>query len=163
MSYPVGREYIVEFLGENQNAVRNYEKKPLKNVKNIMFRVKQSFATAGRNFSPIEIDARTVLVPYKEGKKIIANLCSSEFKKSPINYRRALLKQAEYFSVNVFQNVFVELENSGGLGTIDIGDDEHIIYFVKELFYSDNGLSYGNKNSVHEGINGINEQSKNIF
>ena len=165
MSYPVDGTYMVEFLGENQNAVYNceYKKNQLKNVKDIRLRVKQSFATAGKKFSPIETDARTVLVPYKEGKKIIANLCSSEFKKSPINYRRALLKQAEYFSVNVFQNVFVELENSGGLGTIDIGDDEHIIYFVKELFYGDNGLNYGNKNGVHEGINGINDQSKNIF
>lgn len=60
--------------------------------------LRQSFATAAECFRPIDSAGRGVIVPYGEGREIIAGLCSD----SGRHEARALLRRAQRYTVNVF-------------------------------------------------------------
>ena len=94
----------------------------------------QSFKSAGRAFQAIDAPTRAVIVPYGEGKELIAKLCAEW---NPQEMYRTLAK-AQRFSVNVFPNVWEKLEKAQAIQQIaDTG-----IYYLKERHYSEEyGLS----------------------
>ncbi len=68
--------------------------------------LRQSFASAGYMFNVIDTPTKAVLVPYKEGKEIIAELDSSAI----FSRKRELLRAAQRYSVNVFPNMLAQLD-----------------------------------------------------
>lgn len=136
MSYPitakqVGRDddLLNVLSGNEKNIGRN---------KNTLL-LQQSFMTAGKLFKAIDSPTQAVIVPYGEdGKNLIAEL-GRVAKEFDVKTYRTLLKQAQKFSVNVFPNVWKQLQNEKAIH--EIQPDEGI-YYLDEKYYSDEfGLS----------------------
>lgn len=85
------------------------------------------FKTARENFAVIENNTKTLIVPFMEGKDIIADLISS----LEIEQKAALLKRAQHYSVNVFKNKFEKLQKIGAIISCDIEG----VYLLREGFY----------------------------
>lgn len=92
--------------------------------------LKQSFKTAGNIFQVIDAPTQSVIVPYKKGKEIIAELCAA----FDPDKDYALLHRAQQYSVNVFPNVWKKLKENNAV--IPIQSDLEI-YFLDERHYSD--------------------------
>ena len=124
---------LLDWLSDNQWNVceqKNDQRKRNKQFPLLM----QSFKSAGRAFQAIDAPTRAVIVPYGEGKELIAKLCGEW---NPQEMYHTLAK-AQRFSVNVFPNVWEKLEKAQAMQQIaDTG-----IYYLKERHYSEEyGLS----------------------
>lgn len=96
--------------------------------------LKQSFMTAGKAFKAIDSPTQAVIVPFgEEGKELIAELCSVAHSFDVKHYRQ-LLRQAQKYSVNVFPNVWKQLQAADAVHEIQTGEG---IYYLEELHYSD--------------------------
>ena len=80
------------------------------------FWLRQAFAEAGFNFKVFEEDNYDILVPYKEGKRIIGDLLS-EKSAHDLNYTAALLKEAKPYTISIYAYQKAELEKAGALMT----------------------------------------------
>lgn len=66
------------------------------------FYLRQAFKTAGQHFSVFEEETTDILVPYEEGRRLLAEL-DSERCRSDASYRAAVLKKLSPFTVSVYQ------------------------------------------------------------
>lgn len=124
--YPFGgKGTLVDLLGKNVTFL---------NGETPSFPLRQAFRTAGDYFRVIDENTRAVLVPYGEGKEIIAGLCSA----SDMKQRARLLARAQQYSVNVYENMLGGLSKEGALEVID----EIGVIVLKEGYYDEErGLS----------------------
>jgi CRISPR-associated endonuclease/helicase Cas3 len=90
--------------------------------------LRQSFMAAARAFQAIDAPTEGVIVPYGAGKKIIAEL---QAEITP-EQRRALLRRAQRYSVNLFPNRKRILLGKGALQLIP----EAEILVLDERHYS---------------------------
>lgn len=91
--------------------------------------LRQSFRSASAEFRVIDSYTRGVIVPYKEGKNIIIELCS-EFE---IEKKSKLLKQAQRYSVNLLDHQFANLRQIGAIQEVQ----ENVgMYYLDEQYYS---------------------------
>jgi CRISPR-associated endonuclease/helicase Cas3 len=130
MKYPLtekqaGRQdTMLNLLSDNHCNVGR-----LQDPRKAMFSLQQSFKAAGRAFAAIEAPTRTVIVPYGEGRDIIARL-GADF--SPAT-AYDLLKKAQKYSVNLFPNVWDKLIEKKAVHAVQEGEG---IYFLDERYYS---------------------------
>ncbi len=131
MSYPLNekqagrQDTLLSLLGDNQLNIGRTE--PLQ--------LRQSFKAAGRAFKAIDAPTQAVIVPYGEGKEIIADLCADYEPSKAYD----LLKQAQQYSVNVFPNVWRKLKEAQAVHPVQAGEE---IYCLDEQHYNENfGLS----------------------
>ena len=111
--------------GSNNYAAKNDQRRQTRQYPLLM----QSFKSAGRAFQVIDAPTRAVIVPYGEGKALIAKLCGEYEPKAFYGY----LNQAQRFSVNVFPNVWKKLIESNAIHEIaDTG-----VYYLNERHYSE--------------------------
>ena len=111
--------------GSNNYAAKNDQRRQTKQYPLLM----HSFKSAGRAFQVIDAPTRAVIVPYGEGKALIAKLCGEYEPKAFYGY----LNQAQRFSVNVFPNVWKKLIESNAIHEIaDTG-----VYYLNERHYSE--------------------------
>lgn len=111
--------------GLNNYAAKNDQRRQTKQYPLLM----HSFKSAGRAFQVINAPTRAVIVPYGEGKALIAKLCGEYEPKAFYGY----LNQAQRFSVNVFPNVWKKLIESNAIHEIaDTG-----VYYLNERHYSE--------------------------
>ena len=111
--------------GLNNYAAKNDQRRQTKQYPLLM----HSFKSAGRAFQVINAPTRAVIVPYGEGKALIAKLCGEYEPKAFYGY----LNQAQRFSVNVFPNVWEKLIESNAIHEIaDTG-----VYYLNERHYSE--------------------------
>jgi CRISPR-associated endonuclease/helicase Cas3 len=96
-----------------------------------MFSLQQSFKTAGRLFASIEAPTRAVIVPYGQGRDIIAGLCA-DFAPATAY---ALLKKAQKYSVNLFPNVWEKLVQQQAVHPVQ---ESEAIYYLDGRYYSEN-------------------------
>ncbi|MDG2953436.1 CRISPR-associated helicase Cas3' [Bisgaard Taxon 10/6] len=102
----------------------------------------QSFKSAGQAFQAIDAPTRAVIVPYGEGRDLIASLCGEW---NPKEMYRTLAK-AQRYSVNVFPNVWKKLEEKQALQEVQTGSG---IYYLKDGHYADEyGLSVDETGSM---------------
>jgi len=103
-----------------------------KNPANMYFypSLRQSFAEAGRHFRIIDDATQAVIVPFEEGKKIIAELCSIYDPKM----LAPLLRRAQRYSVNLFPVHLKVLDEANAIHEIQKGWS---IYYLDEQHYSD--------------------------
>lgn len=106
------------YIGENRDAAKCF--------------LHQAFKTAGENFEVFDSCQQTVIVPYGEGKEIIAELYTEQAI-NDFNYLKELLDKAKPYCVSVFEYQLKQLEKLNGIHSacdgrvLTIGDD----------FYSD--------------------------
>ncbi|NOH03076.1 MAG: CRISPR-associated helicase Cas3' [Chloroflexi bacterium] len=92
--------------------------------------LRQSFRTANGEFRVIDSLTRGVIVPYKDGKKIITELCGA----FGLEKQGKLLKQAQRYSVNLFQYQFDQLFKAGAIKEVQ---EDAGIYHLNEQYYSE--------------------------
>jgi len=88
----------------------------------------QSFRTAGKAFQVIDQATRGILVPYEGGERIILDLAGAHTMKDEIR----LLRQAQRYSVNVFEHTFKKLMAQGALTPVG----ETGAFALRKEFYS---------------------------
>jgi CRISPR-associated endonuclease/helicase Cas3 len=135
MDYPVDRNSSVErddnlfnLLSMNELSTINYKKTHHDAAPDILLR--QSFRTASREFRVIDSPTRGVIVPYKAGNQIISELCSA----FGLDKQGKLLKQAQRYSVNLFEYQINMLSKAGAIQEVQPGAG---IYFLNEQYYSE--------------------------
>lgn len=91
--------------------------------------LRQSFATAASKFQVIDAPTQAVLVPYKQGEEIIAELYSTALR----SRKRELLQAAQRYAVNLFPGPLKKLGQQRA-----INDIQHSgILAVNPAYYSD--------------------------
>ena len=124
MRYPLEKGDMVDLLTENETGL-----KACNNNKPGNLMMCQAFRTAGKEFEVVVQNTTGVIVPYKEGKKIIADLCKDSYE---IDVKE-LLKQAQQYTVNLYQNQIEQLNQKGEI--IRILDNSVMV--LKEGFYKE--------------------------
>jgi CRISPR-associated endonuclease/helicase Cas3 len=100
-----------------------------KDAQKAVFSLQQSFKTAGRVFKSIDAPTQAVIVQYKEGKSIVADLCAAT---EPAK-AYSLLKKAQKYSINLFPNVWDKLVKAQAVQPVQKGEE---IYYLDEQYYS---------------------------
>lgn len=101
----------------------------------------QSFKSAGQAFKVIDAPTQALIVPYGEGKDLIAKLCG-EYDAQEFNQ---YLAKAQRYSVNVFPHIFEKLMKSNGLQEIS---DTGIFYLHEQFYHDEYGLSFDEEGSM---------------
>lgn len=127
MTYPVYvsehgvADTLMNILSKNSSAENAYKRRYSHGRKPL----NQGFKTAAKHYKVIENNSRGVLVPYKEGKDLMAVLNTSRCEHD----LAVLMKKAQRYSVNLYDyqidklykegGIFEVRENSGILGLVD--------------------------------------------
>ena len=74
--------------------------------------MQQAFLEAGKRYKVFDADTIDVVVPYKEGKEIMNELCSSKGIYN-IGYRKELFRKASLYSVQIWKNQLQKLIEDG--------------------------------------------------
>ncbi|MGN0507463.1 MAG: CRISPR-associated helicase Cas3' [Lachnospiraceae bacterium] len=129
MRYPVSKygTDMVDLLTQNESGKTAYREKMGRDPENMLLR--QAFQSAGKEFEVIEQNTTGVLVPYGKGRELIADLSGDTFGKD----KKALLKQAQLYTVNLYAQQIKELNRRGGLSSVCDGS----ILVLKEGFYKE--------------------------
>lgn len=94
----------------------------------------QAFRLAGELFQVYDEDSIDVIVPYGEGRAVIADL-GSERAGRDLQYKRQCLERAKPYTVSLYQYQVRQLEQEHGLRPIRGGDDS--IRVLAEGFYDE--------------------------
>lgn len=126
---PVGRsDNLVSLLAANHKSAQAYRLYHKNHLPNRVLR--QSFRTAAAAFEVIPNQGQGVIVPYGQGKEIIAALTGAYQAKNEF----ALLRTAQQFSVNCFTHELAALSRAGALHEVQEGSG---IFYLNETFYHD--------------------------
>ncbi|MEG2769969.1 MAG: hypothetical protein RR902_04045 [Oscillospiraceae bacterium] len=126
------KKYIYDLLSQNASANEAY-----RSICGSEYQLplRQSFKTASQNFKAIDSLTTSVLVPFSHGKEIITALA----KKDSLKNKVTALKQAQQYSVNLFDYEIKALGNA----VYPLGDTG--IYAISESYYNEkNGVSFTN-------------------
>jgi CRISPR-associated endonuclease/helicase Cas3 len=123
----VGRDdTLLQLLSKNELSVESYKRTCVDIDNNMMW---QSFATAAKEFHPIDSITTGIVVPYKEGCEIINELRVADLEKE-----FKLLRRAQQFTVNVFETDFKKLTELGALHPIQ---EDSSIFYLDDGYYND--------------------------
>lgn len=128
--YPIGHTSLLNILSDNLQ----YSDEGEDAYKYIL---RQAFRTAGEQFELFDHNNDAVIVPYKEGKRLIAEM-QTERAKYDLAYMRNLLNQAKEYSVSIYSNQIKKLITSGGLVPIA---DETILVLQEDWYDNKTGLN----------------------
>jgi CRISPR-associated endonuclease/helicase Cas3 len=101
--------------------------------------LRQSFRTASGEFRVIDSPTRGVVVQYKkkakkdgekDGEELVKDLCGA----FGLEKQGKLLKQAQRYSVNLFDHQFKKLIEAGAIQEVQQGAE---IYYLDKQYYSD--------------------------
>lgn len=131
MQYPVSKRNsgfptdvtLFDLLSLNRTGIMAYENRF---GRRSSYPFRQAFASSGDQFSVIDQDTVSVIVPYGRGREIIEDLA----KNSDLPATSELLKEAQQFSVNLFKNEVQSLDN----GIYSIGDTS--VLALADMYYS---------------------------
>ncbi|EIW20399.1 MULTISPECIES: CRISPR-associated helicase/endonuclease Cas3 [Pelosinus] len=143
----VGRaDNLFNLLSANQISVQEYQR--MNDNASPDLALCQSFMAAAKSFQSIDSSGRGIIVPYKEGKDIIYDLCAS----NELEKQYALLKKAQRYSINVFSYLFDELVEKEIIHEIQKGSG---IFYLNDQYYSeDYGMSDSSVNEMEVLIYG---------
>ena len=100
--------------------------------------LKQSFMDAGKAFRAIDAPTQAIVIQHGEGRQIVNQLCSLAKKFEPESYYKTL-KHAQQFSVNIFPNVWRQLQEQRAVH--ETQDNEGIFYLESSYYSEEFGLS----------------------
>lgn len=132
MAYPLSEQEaghsgdsLLNLLADNPLNIGR-ETDPAKAI----FRLQQSFKTAGRAFAAIDAPTHPVIVQWGDGRQIVADLCAS-FEPSR---QKHLLQKTQKFTVNLFPNTWRNLVEQQAVFPVQEGEE---IFYLDERYYSD--------------------------
>ena len=100
--------------------------------------LKQSFMDAGERFRAIDAPTQAIIIRHGKGKEVVNQLCSLAREFDSANYYK-VLKCAQQFSVNVFPNVWEQLQKRAAIHETQEGEG---IFYLADSYYSEEfGLS----------------------
>ena len=114
---------IYELLSDNKQNIQDcsYVNK---------YHLRQSFKEAGDKFNVFDSSTLDVIVPYKDGQNIIAELCSEQAKYD-LGYTRSLVRRAAGYTVSLYQYQVEEIKSNDGIRWFkDLG-----VYILNPEFY----------------------------
>jgi CRISPR-associated endonuclease/helicase Cas3 len=140
MDYPVTKELVGRddtlfgMMSTNLNAVSEYSR--IKRGAKPAFYFRQSFMSAADAFRVIDAPTQGVIVPYgAEGPALIGKLSAAQ----AVDAEYSLLRQAQQFTVNVFQTEFETLDKARAIYEVQTGTG---IWYLNARHYSnETGLS----------------------
>jgi CRISPR-associated endonuclease/helicase Cas3 len=124
----IGRDdKLFNLLSMNDLSTKNYQAAHQGNPPEILLR--QSFRSASGEFRVIDSLTRGVIVPVGKGRRIITELCGA----FGLEKKGRLLKQAQRYSVNLFDHKLNDLLKIGAIQEVqDSG-----IYYLDKQYYSE--------------------------
>jgi len=139
MDYPiVARDFgrddtMLNIMSINDKSVSEYTR--INNGKSPEYYLRQSFMSAAKAFKTIDAPTQGVVVPFgKEGKEIINDLCSQFM----VERQYDLLRNAQQYSVNLFPNIFEQLQKDDAIFEVQKGTG--IFYLIDEYYSDEFGL-----------------------
>jgi CRISPR-associated endonuclease/helicase Cas3 len=97
--------------------------------------LRQSFAAAGELFRVIDAPTQGVIVPYRTGKQLIADLCAV----FDPRLQSPLLRRTQRYAVNLFPHALKQLQESGAVHETQKGSG--VLYLDDRYYSEDFGLS----------------------
>lgn len=142
---PELKKNMTELLSDSRKNNSFLEAYKANKQKDIPLFILNSYKTAAEHFSVIKDLTTSVIVPYGEGKEIIADLNGSH----SIEDLTALLKKAQRYSINLFEHEKQALSKNGGLVSYLEGN----ILALKEGAYNmEYGLDVKNEGGLSEEL-----------
>lgn len=92
--------------------------------------LRQAFAEAGKQFAVFDTQTYDIIVPHKDGKQIIAELCGEKVKHNT-GYAKELLRKAKPYTVSIYEYQKKALEQCGGIFTVLDGS----VMILQDGFY----------------------------
>ena len=124
---------LLSLLSSNSQAVQEYKKNHAQ--KTPIYPLHQAFRTAAQAFKVIDSPTQSVIVPYgKEGRDIIAEL-NGDLHPERLNEK---LRNAQQFSVNLFEHDIEKLQNTKALYQMPLG----IWWLHPRYYWPDFGVSF---------------------
>ncbi len=132
---PIGRDdSLFSLLSTNTTSVQEYQRANNNSLPSLP--LKQSFQSAAKAFHAIDSATRGVVVPYGEmGKEIVNELCSA----FEVEKQFKLMKQAQRYSVNVYDRVFRDLAANRAI--YEAQEDTGIFCLDAQYYSNEFGLS----------------------
>ena len=121
-----------KFADENCEEAENYG-------------LRQAFKIAGQNFDVFDSFTFSVIVPYEDGKELIADLCSEKAQKD-LNFKIELVEKIKEYSVSVYNWQKEKLIKDGAVFSVL----DNSILVLREDFYDKNLGLVTNKTSEQE-------------
>jgi CRISPR-associated endonuclease/helicase Cas3 len=135
LDYPVSKDSQIDrddtlfnLLSMNKLSTDNYKATHQQKEPEILLR--QSFRSASGEFRVIDSPTRGVIVPVGKGRRIITEL-SGAF---GLEKKDKLLKQAQRYSVNLFDHKLNDLLKIGAIQEVQ---EDAGIYYLNEQYYSE--------------------------
>jgi CRISPR-associated endonuclease/helicase Cas3 len=129
MHYPLkataaaGENNLLNLLSVNKNNPNG----------NVPLTLHHAFMTAGKAFKAIDAPTQSLIVPFGEGKTLIAQLCAANRKFDAAHYYQ-LLRRLQKYSVNLFPNIWQKLQQQNAIYEIAEGEG---VFYLDERFYSE--------------------------
>lgn len=146
MCYPVKRDSVVgrednlfNILSTNTLSLGSYQRV---NKSPPSLKLMQSFMTAASAFKVIVSKKRGVIVPYEAGESIIISLTGSK----NIGREYTLLRDAQRYSVELFEHQFSKLERLGIIQEVQKGSG---VFYLGKSYYN---ISYGISETESDGM-----------
>lgn len=93
--------------------------------------------TAGKLFKAIDAPTKSLIVPFAQGKELLAELCSVSQNFEAKRYYE-LVKALQKYSVNLFPNVWTKLIEQVAIYELHNEQGDGVgIFYLDERFYSD--------------------------
>jgi len=132
---------MVELLSAPRKTYQYHKAYVSKYNKTLQLCIVNSYKTAADFFKVIEENTTPVLVPYKRGKEVIAELNGNQ----TVENLRKLLKSAQQYTINIYDHELLKLKKSHGLVSLLDGN----ILALKDGAYDDNyGLDIENESNL---------------
>lgn len=138
-SYVSSDTDLYDLLSQNISGISSYK---IRNKgKNPDHLINQAFNTASKSFNDIGEDAIGVIVPYRDGIRIISEIC----KQRKVQIKQEYMRQLQMFSVNILSSEMRALTEQDALVFLsDLG-----VTILKEEYYDDDiGLVFDKRTSA---------------
>ena len=131
---PVGRsDTLVDLLSTNRKSIGAYRTRP--NNPKLKHYLTQSFQTAANSFEVIANAGQGIIVPFREGRELITELCGA----FDPNRQFDVMRHAQRYSVNCFSHELDTLSKAGTLHEVQEGSG--ILYLDGTHYHCELGVT----------------------
>lgn len=138
---PQLQKYMTELLAEGRSEDSYFRAYYSKNQTNLSLFLVNSYKTAANHFAVIKNMTTQVIVPYKEGEDLIAQLNGNQ----SISDLSRLLKKAQQYTINVYRYELDSLAQNKGIVSYL---DGQIIALKETAYNAEYGLELGNDSNL---------------
>lgn len=136
------RKSMTDLLFSSKWETDSYYQSYARNTnEKLLLCIANSYGTAAEHFQVIDDHTTSVIVPYGEGKEVIAELNGN----GTIDDLTQLLRKAQQFTVNLFEHEIKQLDRNGG---VDSCIDGKVLVLKEGAYNEEFGIDIENDSSV---------------